>query len=146
MGPTTVWSSTFFKISSFVFNRRKKLTQIWNDMSMSKCQHFLFLGKLSLLNKGRSRTNRSMKICSFTHPKSINQSINQSINLLENIQQCSSVKSQINHAGVTSTLDTVTITDWTNETVHQVYLCVRGGPMTERLSLRLRQTKPTSKN
>ncbi len=32
-GPTTVW---FFKISSFVFNIRNKLIQVWNDMRVNK--------------------------------------------------------------------------------------------------------------
>ncbi len=30
-----IGSSEFFKISSFVFNIRKKLTQVWNDMRVS---------------------------------------------------------------------------------------------------------------
>ncbi len=36
-------SSKFFKISSFVFNIRKKLIQVWNDIRVSKLwQHFRF--------------------------------------------------------------------------------------------------------
>jgi len=31
-----VWSLTFFKISSFVFNRRKKFAQVWNNLKVSK--------------------------------------------------------------------------------------------------------------
>jgi len=30
------WFPTFFKISSFVFSRRKKLTQIWNNLRVRK--------------------------------------------------------------------------------------------------------------
>jgi len=30
------WVLTFFKISSVVFNRRKKVIQVWNKMRMSK--------------------------------------------------------------------------------------------------------------
>jgi len=42
-GPTNVW---IFKIS-FLFNIRKKLIQVWNDMAVSKRQ-FSFLGELFL--------------------------------------------------------------------------------------------------
>jgi len=31
----TVWLSTFFKISSFVFSRRKKCIQVWNNLRVS---------------------------------------------------------------------------------------------------------------
>ncbi len=41
-------SLKFFKISSFVFNIRKKLVQFLNDMSVSKWWQFLFLGELFL--------------------------------------------------------------------------------------------------
>ncbi len=34
-GPSTVWL-IFFKISSFMFNIRKKLKQVWNDMRVTK--------------------------------------------------------------------------------------------------------------
>ncbi len=33
-----VWLLTFFKLSYFVFNRRQKLTQVWNNMRVSKWQ------------------------------------------------------------------------------------------------------------
>jgi len=32
---TTVWFQSFFKISSFVFSRRKKLIQVWNNLRVS---------------------------------------------------------------------------------------------------------------
>ncbi len=36
-------SSKYFKISSFVFNIRKKLIQVWNDMRVRKwLHHFIF--------------------------------------------------------------------------------------------------------
>jgi len=35
-GPSTVWLPTFFKISSFVFSRRKKFIQVWNNLRVSK--------------------------------------------------------------------------------------------------------------
>ncbi len=38
--PSTFWLSTFFKISSFVFNRRQKLIQVWNSLRVIKCHHF----------------------------------------------------------------------------------------------------------
>jgi len=41
----TVWLPTSFKISSFVFNRRKKLIQVWSKMRVSK---FSVLGEPSL--------------------------------------------------------------------------------------------------
>jgi len=45
-GTSTVWLSTFFKISSFVFSRRKKFMQVWNNLRVSKCwQNFHFLVK-----------------------------------------------------------------------------------------------------
>jgi len=31
-GPATGWLPTFFKIFSFLFNWRKKLIQVWNNM------------------------------------------------------------------------------------------------------------------
>jgi len=34
--PTTLWSPTFFKISFFVFNKRKKLLQSGNNLRASK--------------------------------------------------------------------------------------------------------------
>jgi len=34
-GPLTAWFPTFFKISSFVFSRRKTLVQVWNNLRMS---------------------------------------------------------------------------------------------------------------
>ncbi len=34
--PSTVWLQAFFKISSFMFNIKKKLIQVWNDIGMSK--------------------------------------------------------------------------------------------------------------
>jgi len=34
---TTVWFQSFFKIASFVFSRRKKLIQVCNNLSVSKC-------------------------------------------------------------------------------------------------------------
>ncbi len=34
--PATVWLPTFFKISSFEFNRRKKLIQVRNNLRVSK--------------------------------------------------------------------------------------------------------------
>ncbi len=41
--PKTVWLQTFFKISSFVFGRTKKLIQVWNYMKASKWwQNFHF--------------------------------------------------------------------------------------------------------
>ncbi len=36
LGPTTVLLPAFFKISSFMFNIRKKSVQDWNDMRVSK--------------------------------------------------------------------------------------------------------------
>jgi len=33
---TTVWFLSFFKISSFVFSRRKKLIQVCNNLRVSK--------------------------------------------------------------------------------------------------------------
>ncbi len=38
----SVWLSTSFTISSFVFNRTKKLIQIWNSLRVSKWQNFHF--------------------------------------------------------------------------------------------------------
>jgi len=39
---------TFFKISSsFVFSRRKKFIQVWNNLRVSMMTEFSFLGKLS---------------------------------------------------------------------------------------------------
>jgi len=35
-GPTTVWLPTFFKISSFAFNRRQKFIQVWSNLRLSK--------------------------------------------------------------------------------------------------------------
>ncbi len=35
-GPATVWLSTFFKISSFVFSTWKKWIQVWDNMRVSK--------------------------------------------------------------------------------------------------------------
>ncbi len=35
-GTKTFWLPKFFKISSFMFHRRKKVKQVWNDMRMSK--------------------------------------------------------------------------------------------------------------
>jgi len=32
---TTVWFQSFFRISSFVFSRRKKLTQVCNNLRVS---------------------------------------------------------------------------------------------------------------
>jgi len=41
--PTNVWFQTFFKISSFVFSRRKKCIMVWNNLSVSKWwQNFHF--------------------------------------------------------------------------------------------------------
>jgi len=34
-GPSTVWLPIFFKISSFVFSRRKKFIQVWNNLTVS---------------------------------------------------------------------------------------------------------------
>jgi len=34
-GPSTIWLAKFFKISSFVFSRRKKFIQIWNNLRVS---------------------------------------------------------------------------------------------------------------
>ncbi len=34
MGPEIVWLPTFFKLSSFVFHRRKKSIQVWNDYTV----------------------------------------------------------------------------------------------------------------
>ncbi len=34
--PKTAWLQTFFRISSFVFNRTKKFIQVWNYLSVSK--------------------------------------------------------------------------------------------------------------
>jgi len=42
-GPSTVWLQTFFKISSFVFNRRKK-----NRFTGLEQLEYNFLGELSL--------------------------------------------------------------------------------------------------
>jgi len=33
---TVNWLTTFFKIFSFVFNRRKKLIQVWSNLRVSK--------------------------------------------------------------------------------------------------------------
>jgi len=38
--PSTVWLPTFFEMYYFVFSRRKKFTQVWNN--------FAFLGELSI--------------------------------------------------------------------------------------------------
>uniref|UniRef100_A0A671L2M5 Collagen, type XI, alpha 2 n=1 Tax=Sinocyclocheilus anshuiensis TaxID=1608454 RepID=A0A671L2M5_9TELE len=43
-GSATVWLPTFFKIS-FVFSRKKKFIQVWNNLRVSK---FSFFGELSL--------------------------------------------------------------------------------------------------
>ncbi len=41
--PKTAWLQTFFKISSFVFGRTKKFTQVWNYFRVSKLwQNFHF--------------------------------------------------------------------------------------------------------
>ncbi len=41
--PSTVWLPLFLKISSFVFNRIKKLIQVWNNLRVSKWwQNFNF--------------------------------------------------------------------------------------------------------
>jgi len=46
---TNVWFQSFFKISSFVFSRRKKLVQVCNNLRLSKLwQKFSFLGGVSL--------------------------------------------------------------------------------------------------
>ncbi len=42
-GPSTVWL-IFFKISSFMFNIRKKLKQVWNDMRVTKWWQILHFG------------------------------------------------------------------------------------------------------
>ncbi len=34
--PAIQWLPTFFNTSSFVFNRRKKFVQVWNNMRVSK--------------------------------------------------------------------------------------------------------------
>jgi len=34
-GTSTVWLPTFFKTSSFVFSRRKKFIQFWNNLRVS---------------------------------------------------------------------------------------------------------------
>jgi len=34
-GPSTVWLPTVFKISYFVFSRRKKFILIWNNLRLS---------------------------------------------------------------------------------------------------------------
>ncbi len=42
-------SNTFFKVSSFVFRRKKeRLIQVWNSLRVSKWWQFSFLGGLSL--------------------------------------------------------------------------------------------------
>ncbi len=48
METSTVWLPTFFQISSFVFNRRKKLLQVWNDIRVSKWWQLSSLGELFL--------------------------------------------------------------------------------------------------
>jgi len=35
-GLSTLWLPTFFKLSSFVFNRRKKFIRFWNNLKVSK--------------------------------------------------------------------------------------------------------------
>ncbi len=41
--PKTAWLQTFFRISSFVFNRTKKFIQVWNYLRVSKWwQNFHF--------------------------------------------------------------------------------------------------------
>jgi len=35
-GPSTLWLPIFFKISSFVFSRRKKFKKVWNNLRVSK--------------------------------------------------------------------------------------------------------------
>ncbi len=37
--PAIVWLPTFFKISSFVFNKRKKVIHVWNNLSLNVCQN-----------------------------------------------------------------------------------------------------------
>ncbi len=60
--PKTVWLQTFFKISSFVFGRTKKVIQVWNYLWVSKWRqnfhfwvnypfNFLFPDALNLLKK-----------------------------------------------------------------------------------------------
>jgi len=48
----TVWLPIFFKIYSFVFNRRTKLIQVWNNVRVNKMMteffFFFFLGELPL--------------------------------------------------------------------------------------------------
>jgi len=56
---STVWLPTFFKISSFVFNRRKKLIQVWNNSRVSKWCHNLHVFGWSV----------PLKISSLLYPK-----------------------------------------------------------------------------
>ncbi len=50
-GPSTFWLPAFFKISSFIFNIRKKLIQVWNDMRVSKWwQNLIFAWTIPLIN------------------------------------------------------------------------------------------------
>ncbi len=41
--PSAICLPTFFKISSFVLNKRKKHIQFWNDMGMSKSWHNFYI-------------------------------------------------------------------------------------------------------
>jgi len=47
--PSAVWLQTFFKISPFMLNRRKKLIQVWNKWSVVKCLSTGLLVRLSML-------------------------------------------------------------------------------------------------
>ncbi len=47
--PPAVWLPTFFKISPFVLNRRKKLVQVWNKWSVVKCLSTGLLVRLNML-------------------------------------------------------------------------------------------------
>jgi len=42
-GLSTVWLPLFFKISSFLFSRRKKFMQVWNNLRVSIKQNFHLL-------------------------------------------------------------------------------------------------------
>ncbi len=56
MGTETAWSPSFFRMS-FVFNRRKKVIQVWNDTRVSKRSQNVHFGVNGRFEAHREREN-----------------------------------------------------------------------------------------
>lgn len=71
----TLWLLTFFKRSSFVFRRRKKLVQVWNNLRMSKWwQNLIFGWTVPLIRIhaiGNFRWNEKFSFASSSRKKKV---------------------------------------------------------------------------